>query len=180
MSRVGRSPISIPNNVTVTMQSGVCSVKGPKGELSMQVPSVITIKEADNTIELSRKNEQKKVKSLHGTMRNKLRNMITGVTDGFVKNLVLVGTGYRAKLTGKNLELSLGYSHPIIIEPVEGIEFKVTDQDKVAVIGYDKEKVGQMAANIRAYRSPEPYKGKGIRYEDEVIIKKAGKTSKGE
>ena len=113
-------------------------------------------------------------------MRNKIHNMTIGVTDGFVKNMLLVGTGYRAKLSGKDLEMSLGFSHPVLVKAVDGIEFKVTDQDKVAVIGFDKELVGQTAANIRKYRVPEPYKGKGIRYENEVIIKKAGKTSKGE
>jgi len=180
MSRVGRSPISVSNNVTVTLLDNVCKVVGPKGELSMNIPYGIEVKQDNDQIIVSRKKEDKKSKALHGTIRNKIRNMVVGVTEGFVKNLLLVGTGYRVKLLGKNLELSLGFSHPVIVNAVDGIEFKITDQDKIAVIGFDKEVVGQMAANIRSLRPPEPYKGKGIRYKNEVIIKKAGKTSKGE
>ncbi len=180
MSRVGRSPVPVPSNVTVTFADAVCTVKGPKAELTLPIPMGIECNLEDGVVTLSRKSETKKMKSLHGMVRNKLNNLIKGVTEGFTKNLILVGTGYRAKLTGQNLEMSLGFSHPVIVKSVPGITFAVTDQDKVAVQGYDKELVGQIAANIRAHRKPEPYKGKGIRYTDEVIIKKAGKTSKGE
>jgi len=180
MSRVGKSPIPVSNNVTITIQDKVCKVKGTNGELELNIPNGIEVKLENEQIIVTRKNEAKKTKALHGTIRNRIHNMISGVVDGFTKNLILVGTGYRAKLVGKNLELSLGFSHPVVVEAKDGIEFKVTDQDKIAVIGFDKDLVGQVAANIRNLRPPEPYKGKGIRYENELIIKKAGKTSKGE
>lgn len=180
MSRVGKLPVSIPQTVTVTINGQVCTVKGPKGELSLTIPKGISVELKDNLLQVSRHGEEKKVKSLHGTIRNELRNFVIGVTEGFIKNMLLVGTGYRVKAVGKGLEFSLGFSHPISVTAIEGIEFKVTDQDKISVSGFDKELVGQTSANIRALRPPEPYKGKGIRYENEIIIKKAGKTSKSE
>jgi large subunit ribosomal protein L6 len=180
MSRIGRLPVAIPNSVTAQLESGVMVVKGPKGEIRIPVKLPIeAVVESGNVI-VSRKNELKTTKALHGAVRNLIKNAVIGVTEGYKKTLQLIGTGYRVKLEGKNINMSLGYSHPVIVEPLPGIEFAVDGQDKIMVSGPDKQIVGQMCANIRKFRPPEPYKGKGIRYENEVIKKKAGKTSKGE
>lgn len=181
MSRIGKLPVPVPDNVTVTPQDGVVTVKGPKGEISLKVkPSISVAVEDDKEVVVTRKRETKVVKSMHGTVRNLINNAIKGVTEGYSKTLELVGTGYRVRMDGRNLNISIGFSHPVIVEPVEGVTFQVDGQNKIIVSGVNKETVGQVAANIRAIRPPEPYKGKGIKYENEVIIKKAGKTSKGE
>jgi large subunit ribosomal protein L6 len=180
MSRIGKLPINIPDGVTVTIDSHLVKVKGPKAELAVAFKPGIKVENKDNQVLVTRSNELKSVKSMHGAIRNLINNAIMGVTAGFTKNLELIGTGYRVKLEGKDLNLSLGFSHPVIIKAIDGIEFKVDGQNKIAVSGFDKQIVGQMAANIRAIRPPEPYKGKGIRYQGEVIIKKAGKTAKTE
>jgi len=183
MSRIGKLPIPVPNNVTVTIEKGLVTVKGPKGEIPVRVkPSIVVAVSEDENKEVvvSRKKETKAVKSLHGTVRNLINNAVKGAVDGYSKTLILIGTGYRVRLDGKKLNISVGFSHPVIVEPQEGITFQVDGQDKIIVSGANKELVGQAAANIRAVRPPEPYKGKGIRYENEFIIKKAGKTSKGE
>ena len=180
MSRIGKQPITIPQGVMITIEKRKVIVKGPKGELSFPTKRGITVEQVENEIIVKRENEQKTVKALHGTTRSILSNLITGVTQGFKKDLDLVGVGYRVKAEGKNIVLSLGLSHPVKFEPIEGVELKVEGQNKITVEGIDKHKVGQVAANIRKIRPPEPYKGKGIKYSNEVIIKKAGKAGKAE
>jgi large subunit ribosomal protein L6 len=180
MSRIGKNPVTIPSGITVTQDKTLLVVKGPKGELSLKTKRTVGIEVTDGSIIVTRKAEHKRARAMHGTTRNLIHNMIKGVSEGFQKDLKLVGVGYRVKLEGKNLNLSLGLSHPVKVEAVAGIEFKVEGQNKLSVIGIDKQLVGQIAANIRRIRPPEPYKGKGIRYTDERIIKKAGKTGKAE
>ena len=179
MSRIGRMPIAIPAGVTVTIaENNVVTVKGPKGTLERQLPAEMEIKEADGRITVSRPNGLKKMKSLHGLTRTLINNMIHGVTEGYEKKLEVNGVGYRAQKQGKKLTLSLGYSHPVDMEDPEGIETVLDGQNKITVKGISKEKVGQYAAEIRDKRRPEPYKGKGIKYADEVIRRKVGKTGK--
>ncbi|MEG0564839.1 MAG: 50S ribosomal protein L6 [Hungatella sp.] len=179
MSRIGRMPIAIPAGVTVTIaENNKVTVKGPKGTLERVLPNEMTIKEEDGHIIVSRPNDLKKMKSLHGLTRTLVHNMVVGVTDGYVKLLEVNGVGYRAQKQGKKLILSLGYSHPVEMEDPEGIESVLDGQNKIIVRGIDKEKVGQFAAEIRDKRRPEPYKGKGIKYADEVIRRKVGKTGK--
>ncbi|MEG0355270.1 MAG: 50S ribosomal protein L6 [Lachnospiraceae bacterium] len=179
MSRIGRMPIAIPAGVTVTIaENNKVTVKGPKGTLERVLPNEMTIKEEDGHIIVSRPNDLKKMKSLHGLTRTLVHNMVVGVTDGYVKLLEVNGVGYRAQKQGKKLILSLGYSHPVEMEDPEGIESVLDGQNKIKIIGIDKEKVGQYAAEIRDKRRPEPYKGKGIKYADEVIRRKVGKTGK--
>lgn len=179
MSRVGRLPIAIPAGVTVTVSpENVVTVKGPKGELIKEMAKDINIELKDNELLVTRSTEDKKHRALHGLTRALLHNMVTGVKDGFQKNLDLVGVGYRAQLKGKNLTMNLGYSHPVEIEAVEGITFETPAATKIVVKGIDKELVGAVAADIRTWRKPEPYKGKGIKYENEVIRRKEGKTGK--
>ena len=179
MSRIGRMPIAIPAGVTVTIaENNVVTVKGPKGTLERQLPAEMEIKEADGHITVSRPNDLKKMKSLHGLTRTLINNMIHGVTEGYEKKLEVNGVGYRAQKQGKKLTLSLGYSHPVEMEDPEGIETVCDGQNKIIVKGISKEKVGQYAAEIRTKRPPEPYKGKGIKYETEVIRRKVGKTGK--
>ena len=179
MSRIGRMPIAIPAGVTVTIaENNVVTVKGPKGTLERQLPAEMEIKEADGHITVSRPNDLKKMKSLHGLTRTLINNMIHGVTEGYEKKLEVNGVGYRAQKQGKKLTLSLGYSHPVEMEDPEGIETVLDGQNKITVKGISKEKVGQYAAEIRDKRRPEPYKGKGIKYADEVIRRKVGKTGK--
>jgi large subunit ribosomal protein L6 len=179
MSRVARLPIAIPAGVTVTVSpENVVSVKGPKGELKKEMAKEINIEQKDNELVVTRSSEDKKHRALHGLTRALLHNMVTGVKDGFQKNLELVGVGYRAQLKGKNLTMNLGYSHPVEIEAVEGITFETPAATKIVVKGIDKELVGAVAADIRTWRKPEPYKGKGIKYENEVIRRKEGKTGK--
>ena len=179
MSRIGRMPIAIPAGVTVTIaEKNVVSVKGPKGELVRELPVEMEIKEEEGKIIVTRPNDLKRMKSLHGLTRTLIANMITGVTAGYEKKLEINGVGYRASKAGKKLTLNLGYSHPVEMEDPEGIETVMEGQNIIFVRGIDKEKVGQIAAEIRSKREPEPYKGKGIKYADEVIRRKVGKTGK--
>ena len=178
MSRIGRMPIAIPAGVTVTIaENNKVTVKGPKGTLERVLPAEMSIKEEDGQIIVTRPSDLKKMKSLHGLTRTLINNMIVGVTAGYEKKLEINGVGYRAQKQGKKLVLSLGYSHPVEMEDPEGLEAVVED-NKIIVKGIDKEKVGQYAAEIRDKRRPEPYKGKGIKYADEVIRRKVGKTGK--
>ena len=179
MSRVGRMPIAIPAGVTVDIaENNNVTVKGPKGELNRTLPAEMSITIEAGEILVKRPNDLKRNKALHGLTRALLNNMVIGVTEGFSKTLLITGVGYRAAKQGNKLVLTLGYSHPIEMEEPEGIEIEVPDQSKIIVKGISKEKVGQCAAEIRSFRAPEPYKGKGIRYEDEHIRRKVGKTGK--
>lgn len=179
MSRIGKLPVAIPAGVTVEIKDGnVVSVKGPKGALERTFAPEITIKEEDGHIVVTRPNDNKKEKSLHGLTRALIHNMVEGVTNGFEKKLEINGVGYRAAKQGKTLTLTLGYSHPVIMEDPEGIETVLDGQNTIFVRGISKEKVGQYAAEIRSKRGPEPYKGKGIKYSDETIRRKVGKTGK--
>ena len=178
MSRIGRMPVAIPAGVTVTIAEGnKVTVKGPKGTLERELPVELTIEEKDGHVIVSRPNDLKRMKSLHGLTRTLINNMIHGVTEGYEKVLEVNGVGYRAAKQGKKLTLNLGYSHPVEMEDPEGLESTV-DGNKIIVSGISKEKVGQYAAEIRDKRRPEPYKGKGIKYVDEVIRRKVGKTGK--
>ena len=176
MSRIGKMPVAIPEGVQVTVENNKVTVKGPKGSLSREFHNDIIIKTEDSNIIVERPSDQKNHRALHGLTRSLINNMIAGVVGGFQKVLVLEGVGYRAALQGKKLTLTVGYSHPVEFEPPEGTEFEVPAPNRIIVKGIDKELVGQIAANIRAVREPEPYKGKGIRYEDEVVRRKEGKT----
>ncbi|KAA9018668.1 50S ribosomal protein L6 [Niallia endozanthoxylica] len=178
MSRVGKKPIEIPAGVTISFDNNTVTVKGPKGELSRSFNPDIEIKVEDNVITVSRPSDQKEHRALHGTTRALLSNMVEGVSKGFEKSLELIGVGYRAQKQGKKLVLNVGYSHPVEIEPEEGIEVEVPANTKIIVKGTNKERVGALAANIRGVRPPEPYKGKGIRYEGEFVRRKEGKTGK--
>ena len=179
MSRIGRMPIAIPAGVMVEVaENNKVTVKGPKGTLERVLPSEMEIKAEDGHVVVSRPNDLKKMKSLHGLTRTLIANMVTGVTQGYEKVLEINGVGYRAAKQGKELTLTLGYSHPVIMVDPDGIETVLDGQNKITVKGIDKEKVGQFAAEIRDKRRPEPYKGKGIKYADEVIRRKVGKTGK--
>ena len=179
MSRIGRMPIAIPAGVTVDVaENNKVTVKGPKGTLVRVLPAEMDIKVEGAEIAVTRPNDLKKMKSLHGLTRTLVANMVVGVTDGYQKTLEINGVGYRAAKSGKELTLTLGYSHPVVMTDPEGIESTLEGQNKIIVKGIDKEKVGQYAAEIRAKRAPEPYKGKGIKYSDEVIRRKVGKTGK--
>ena len=178
MSRIGRMPVAIPAGVTVTVAEGnEVTVKGPKGTLVRVLPVEMEIKEEDGHVVVSRPNDLKRMKALHGLTRTLIHNMVVGVSEGYTKTLEVNGVGYRAAKAGKKLTLTLGYSHPVEMEDPDGIETKV-DGNKIIVSGISKEKVGQYAAEIREKRKPEPYKGKGIKYADEVIRRKVGKTGK--
>ena len=178
MSRIGRMPVAIPAGVTVEIVNNYMTVKGPKGTLERQLPVEMEIKQEDGNVIVTRPNDLKKMKSLHGLTRTLIANMIHGVTEGYEKKLEVNGVGYRAQKQGKKLTLSLGYSHPVEMEDPEGIETVLEGQNIIIVKGINKEKVGQYAAEIRSKREPEPYKGKGIKYADEVIRRKVGKTGK--
>ena len=179
MSRIGRLPVAIPAGVTVEVAANnVVTVTGPKGTLVKELPVEMEIKVEGEEVVVTRPNDLKKMKSLHGLTRSLIANMITGVSEGYEKKLEINGVGYRAQKQGKKLILSLGYSHPVEMEDPEGIETVMEGQNKIIVKGIDKEKVGQYAAEIRDKRRPEPYKGKGIKYADEVIRRKVGKTGK--
>ncbi|MDD6235581.1 MAG: 50S ribosomal protein L6 [Lachnospiraceae bacterium] len=179
MSRIGRMPIALPAGVTVDIaENNKVTVKGPKGTLERVLPAEMEIKLDGNTVTVSRPNDLKKMKSLHGLTRTLIHNMVVGVTEGYEKKLEVNGVGYRAQKNGKTLVLSLGYSHSVEMTDPEGIEVAVDGQNLIIVKGIDKEKVGQYAAEIRSKREPEPYKGKGIKYVDEVIRRKVGKTGK--
>ena len=178
MSRIGKNPISVPSGVEVKVDGQDVAVKGPKGELSVTIAEPITVSLEDGVITVARPDEERESRSLHGLSRTLINNMIVGVTDGYSKALEIVGTGYRVLAKGSNLEFALGYSHPILVEPPEGISFSVDGQTKVAVHGIDKQLVGETAANIRKLRKPEPYKGKGVRYAGEIVRRKVGKAGK--
>ena len=178
MSRIGKMPIAIPSGITVSIaENNKVTVKGPKGELSRVLPSQMTIKQEDGNLTVERPNDEKENRALHGLTRTLINNMVVGVSEGYSKTLEINGVGYRAAKQGKTLTLNLGYSHPVVMEDPEGIETKVED-NKIVISGIDKEKVGQYAAVIRDKKRPEPYKGKGIKYTDEVIRRKVGKTGK--
>ncbi len=178
MSRIGRLPIPIPTGVDVTVDGALVTVRGPKGELRREIAPEITVVRDDSTLRVERPRDDKRSRELHGLTRTLVANMVTGVTTGYRKPLEITGVGYRAQKVGEKLQLNLGYSHPIEIEPPAGISFEVENPTKLAVVGIDKELVGQLAARIRATRKPEPYKGKGVRYAGERIRRKAGKAGK--
>jgi large subunit ribosomal protein L6 len=178
MSRIGRLPITVPSGVDVSIEGATVSVKGPKGTLSRDIAPQLRIVREDGTLRVERPDDAKQSRELHGLTRTLIANMVTGVTTGYRKGLEITGVGYRAQLVGKKLQLSLGYSHPIEIDPPEGVAFEVENPTRLAVTGIDKELVGHVAARVRAMRKPEPYKGKGVRYSGEVIRRKAGKAGK--
>ena len=179
MSRIGKSPIALPSGVDVTIANGAITVKGPKGTLSRPIPGEISVRKDESALLVERPNDERDSRALHGLTRTLVANMVQGVTGGFVKELDIVGVGYRAEAQGPNkLRLSLGFSHPVMVDAPEGITFEVPQPTRIIVKGIDKETVGQVAANIRSIRKPEPYKGKGVRYLDERIIRKAGKAGK--
>ena len=179
MSRIGRLPVAIPAGVEVSVAAGnVVTVKGPKGTLERELPTEMEIKVEDGHVVVTRPNDLKKMKALHGLTRSLIHNMVIGVSEGYTKELEVNGVGYRAQKQGKKLILSLGYSHPVEMEDPEGLESVLDGQNKITIKGIDKQKVGQYAAEIRELRKPEPYKGKGIKYADEVIRRKVGKTGK--
>jgi large subunit ribosomal protein L6 len=179
MSRVGRSPIAVPSGVTVTLSGASVSVKGPQGTLERTLPQGITVAQEGETLVVSRPDDERHHRALHGLSRSLVANMVSGVTDGFTKELEIVGVGYRATARGPNaLELALGFSHPVTVDAPEGITFEVPVPTRIIVKGIDKEKVGQVAADIRKLRKPEPYKGKGVRYAGERVARKAGKAAK--
>lgn len=178
MSRIGRLPITIPAGVDLKVDGSDVFVKGTKGELSLTVASPITVALEENTLTVSRPNDERESRSLHGLTRTLISNLITGVTEGYSKKLEIHGTGYRVLAKGANLEFALGYSHPVVVEAPEGITLATEGNNKVVVSGINKQQVGEVAANIRKLRRPDPYKGKGIRYEGEVIRRKVGKAGK--
>lgn len=178
MSRIGRKPIAVPSGVDVTLDNAVITVKGPKGTLTRELHKDMKVTVENNEITVVRPSDNKMHRSLHGTTRSVVNNMVSGVTEGFSKSLELVGVGYRASKSGDKIVLNVGYSHPVEIAPEAGIEFEVPANTKIIVKGIDKERVGAYAAKIRSVREPEPYKGKGIKYEGERIIRKEGKAGK--
>ena len=178
MSRIGKLPIPVPSGVEVAIDGQNITVNGPKGRLSHVLAEPITIAQEDGTLTVARPDDERLSKSLHGLSRTLIANMVVGVTAGYVKNLEIVGTGYRVAAKGGDLEFALGFSHPVVIAAPEGISFRVDSPTRFAVEGIDKQKVGEVAANIRKLRKPDPYKGKGVRYQGEVVRRKAGKTGK--
>jgi large subunit ribosomal protein L6 len=177
MSRIGRKPVPVPEAVTVEIAPGNIAVKGPKGELKQALPREMAVKQDDGAVTVERPTDRGDHRALHGLTRSLIANMVEGVTEGFEKRLEIQGVGYRAQLKGKNLELALGYSHPVPVEAPEGIEFEVPQPTEIVVRGIDKQLVGQVAADIRKRRKPEPYKGKGIRYKGEQVLRKVGKRA---
>ncbi len=177
MSRIGKELITIEEGVEVSLNDSIVLVKGPLGEISITLPGHLELTIEGKTLQLNRKNDTKQAKSDHGTYRMLLNNAVYGVKNGFSKNLELVGVGYRARMEGGDLVMSLGWNHPIRITPIEGIQIEVPEETKITVKGYDKQKVGEVAAKIREVRKPEPYKGKGIRYENEYVRRKSSKAS---
>src|ERR1019366_6900285 len=179
MSRVGRAPITVPGGVTVTLDERIVTVAGPQGTLTRPLPGEITVRQEDSTLLVERPNDERQNRALHGLTRSLVANMVAGVTAGFSKDLEIVGVGYRAiARSPQQIELALGFSHPVFVDAPEGITFDVPAPTRVTVKGIDKEKVGQVAADIRKIRKPEPYKGKGVRYAGEVVMRKAGKAAK--
>ncbi|MCL2136022.1 MAG: 50S ribosomal protein L6 [Coriobacteriia bacterium] len=177
MSRIGKQPIPLPDGVEVSVIETTVLVKGPRGELSQEISPLITVKETDKVLLVDRVEESPEARAYHGLYRSLISNMVVGVSDGFSKSLEIVGVGYRAALNGANLELQLGYSHPVLIKAEDGISFEVPAQTQIIVHGIDKQRVGQVAADIRKWRKPEPYKGKGIRYSGERVRRKQGKAA---
>ena len=179
MSRIGKLPITVPAGVTVTVDAAnLVTVKGPKGTLTQQVNPAITVKQEGNILTLERPSDSKPHKAMHGLYRSLVHNMVVGVTDGFAKTLEMVGTGYRASVDGKTLTINIGFSHPVVLEAPEGITYETPNQTTIVVKGSNKQQVGALAADIRAIRKPEPYLGKGIKYQNEHIRRKEGKTGK--
>ena len=179
MSRIGKAPITVPSGVDVTIAGRTVTVKGPGGTLSREIPEAISVRQDEGTLVVERPDDARENRSLHGLTRSLVNNMVVGVTTGFTKELEIVGVGYRAEAQGPaTLRLALGYSHPIIVNAPDGVTFEVPQATRILVKGIDKEKVGQVAADIRALRKPEPYKGKGVRYLGEYVARKAGKTAK--
>lgn len=179
MSRIGRKPVTVPKGVTVTVNGNEVKVKGPKGELARAFREEVSIKQEDGTLHVERHGDERQVRALHGLTRALLNNMVVGVSTGFSKVLQIEGVGYRAELKGKDLVMALGYSHPVVVPPPQGITFAVDEKARtITISGPDKEQVGQVAADIRKWRKPEPYKGKGLRYQGEHIRRKAGKAGK--
>ena len=178
MSRIGKQPIPVPSGVDVKIDGRTVTVKGPKGELSQTFTDILTIALEDGELLVTRPDESRTARSLHGLTRTLLANMVAGVSAGFSKNLEIVGVGYRAAMKGKDIELQLGYSHPVLVTAEPGITFEVPQPTRITVLGIDKQRVGQVAADIRKWRKPEPYKGKGIRYEGEHVRRKLGKAAK--
>ncbi len=179
MSRIGRSPISVPPGVEVAVEERTVTVKGPNGTLTRQLPGEIIVRQDGSTLLVERPNDERQNRALHGLTRSLVANMVTGVTSGYAKNLDIVGVGYRAIPKGpEQIELALGFSHPVVVDAPAGITFEVPQPTRISVKGIDKELVGQVAANIRKIRKPEPYKGKGVRYEGERVVRKAGKAAK--
>jgi large subunit ribosomal protein L6 len=177
MSRIGRKPIPVPDSVTVEVAPGSVAVKGPKGELTQALSPEMKVDQDDGTVTVSRPTDRAEHRALHGLTRSLIANMVEGVTEGYQKRLEIQGVGYRAALKGRKLEMALGYSHPVAIEAPEGIDFEVPQPTEIVVSGIDKQLVGQVAADIRKRRPPEPYKGKGIRYRDEQVLRKVGKRA---
>ncbi|MEA5021131.1 MAG: 50S ribosomal protein L6 [Gordonibacter sp.] len=180
MSRIGKQPITVPAGVDVTIDGTTVTVKGPKGELTRSFPEIMIIKREGDDILVERPDDTREAKAYHGLVRTLIANMVEGTSTGFKKKLQLVGVGYRAALKGKDIEMQLGFSHPVLVVAPEGITFEVPSQTEIIVSGPSKEQVGQVAANIRKWRKPEPYKGKGIRYEGEQVRRKLGKAAKGD
>jgi len=179
MSRIGKAPITLPDKVEVSISGQHVSAKGPKGELSIELPEGIAMTQDDGVLTLTRENDERSQRALHGLNRSLVQNMVIGVSEGFVKNLEIVGVGYRAAAKGNNaLDMALGFSHPVTVTAPDGITFEVPEPTKISVIGIDKQMVGQVAAEIRDLRKPEPYKGKGVRYAGERVVRKAGKAGK--
>jgi large subunit ribosomal protein L6 len=178
MSRIGRQPIPVPSGVTATISNGSITVAGPKGTLSLDIASPIVVTQEDGALVVTRPNDERDSRARHGLTRTLIANMVTGVTQGYEKGLEIVGTGYRVAAKGTDLEFSLGFSHPVLVKAPAGISFQVESPIKFKVVGIDKQQVGEVAANIRKIRKPEPYKGKGVRYEGEVVRRKAGKAGK--
>ena len=176
MSRIGRAPVEVPGAVNVEISGGTVTVRGPKGELTVPVGRGVAVRQEDGSLVVERASDSPEHRAMHGLTRSLIQNAVTGVTDGFTKTLNIAGVGYRAALQGQDVNLQVGYSHPVVISPREGVEFELPNATTIIVRGIDKQRVGQMAAEIRKVRPPEPYKGKGIRYSDEVVRRKVGKA----
>ncbi len=176
MSRIGRAPVEVPDKVEVNISDETLRIKGPRGELNVHVGRGVAIKQEDGNIVVERQSDAPEHRAMHGLTRSLIQNAVTGVTEGFAKTLQIQGIGYRGSLQGRDINLQVGYSHPVIISPPEGIDFEMPNPTTIIVRGIDKQRVGQMAAEIRRVRPPEPYKGKGIRYSDEQVRRKVGKT----
>ncbi|HZB82416.1 MAG TPA: 50S ribosomal protein L6 [Rubrobacteraceae bacterium] len=176
MSRIGRAPVEVPDKVEVNISDETLRIKGPRGELNVHVGRGVAVKQEDGNVVVERQSDAPEHRAMHGLTRSLIQNAVTGVTEGFAKTLQIQGVGYRGSLQGRDINLQVGYSHPVIISPLEGIDFEMPNPTTIIVRGIDKQRVGQMAAEIRRVRPPEPYKGKGIRYSDEQVRRKVGKT----